>query len=323
MPRQSYIWTDAGAPQLSGTVGSGLAWLRALLVGSGGIAYGLKPALGWTEEYTGTNEACFRNSMAEGGSGCYLQVLDTNATYTQIRMYESMSDLTTGSAPTAQYLIQKSSTANGTPRPWQFEGSGVRFFTTVLGGHTANPAPVSDYLGWTTFAGGGNYKSYYPGDPAVFCTGRVSAGEWVDSGPLANAGGVDLSAPTGNFATLTRDNALSIAATATAGMRLTYATAGSGGYGVHSQVSTLPSPGSGALGNQYTPFILTTNNAVRGYIPGLFAPLNVISATKSIIGDIDTPIATSSPRTLRIMGSGYALANQIGLLAFDSGEWDA
>lgn len=323
MPRQSYMWSDVGAPQLSGTVGSGLNWLRALLVGSGGIAYGSKPALGWTEEYTGTNKACFRNSMAEGGSGCYLQVLDTNATYTQIRMYESMSDLTTGSAPTAQYLIQKSSTADGTPRPWQFEGSGLRFFTTVLGGHTAKPAPEPNYLGWTTFAGGGNYKSYYPGDPSVFCTGRGSAGEWADSGPLAYSGGVNLSAPTGKFTTLTRDNALSISATATGGVRLTYETAGTGGYGVAPDVCILPSPGSGALGNQYIPFILMTHNAVRGCIPGMFVPLNVLSATKSIIEDIDTPIATSSPRTLRIMGSGYARENQIGLLAFDSGEWDA
>lgn len=127
MPRQSYMWSDVSAPQLSGTVGSGLNWLRALLVGSGGIAYGSKPSLGWTEEYTGTNAACFRNSMAEGGSGCYLQVLDTNATYTQIRMYESMSNLTTGSAPTAQYRIQKASASGGTARPWQLEEMGLGF----------------------------------------------------------------------------------------------------------------------------------------------------------------------------------------------------
>ena len=320
MPRQSYIWTDAGAPQLSGTVGSGLTWLRALLVGSGGIAYGSKPALGWTEEYTGTNEACFRNSMAEGGSGCYLQVLDTNATYTQIRMYESMADLTTGTAPTAQYLIQKSSTANGTPRPWQLEGSGVRFFTTVLGGHTENPAPVANYLGWTTLAGGGNYKSYYPGDPAVFCTGRGSAGEWVESGPLAYSGSVNLTAPSGVYTTVTRNNALGMSQAAADGAILTHRTPASGSYGGSGAI--LPSPGSGALGNQYVPFILMTASAVRGHIPGLFVPLNSIMATKSIIGDTDTPIATASPRTLRIMGSGYC-ASTIGLLAFDSGEWDA
>lgn len=320
MPRQSYMWSDVGAPQLSGTVGSGLNWLRALLVGSGGSAYGSKPSLGWTEAYTGINQACFRNSMAEGGSGCYLQVLDTNATYTQIRMYESMSAVNSGTAPTAQYRIQKASEPGGTARPWQLEGDGIRFFATVLGGHTENPSPHASYIGWTSFVGGGNYKSYYPGDPAVFCTGRVGSGEWDDSGPLAYTGGPNLSSPTGGYTTLTRNNAISVAQTAAAGMRLAYGGVGQGGYGAAS-TAELATPGSGALGNQYHPFILMTAGAVRGCIPGVFIPMNLIAPAKAIIGETDTPISTSSPRTLRIMGSGYARATEIGLLAFDSGEW--
>ncbi len=64
-----YRSTDASAPVLSGTVGSLVALLAAVLVNG----YGSKSAAGWTEPFTGTGGGVFK---AAGGNGFYLTVND-------------------------------------------------------------------------------------------------------------------------------------------------------------------------------------------------------------------------------------------------------
>lgn len=58
------------------------------------------PELGWTKEFSGTNVAAYRNSTtAAGSSGCYMRVVNTNASYAQVRMFKTMSDIDTGTDP--------------------------------------------------------------------------------------------------------------------------------------------------------------------------------------------------------------------------------
>src|SRR5690606_21289348 len=100
-----FRWDDASAPTLSGTAGSLLELLRACLVGTDGVAYGSgeneKLAAGWTEEFTGTNVAVFRNSLAAGGTGDYFRIDDNGiavggAREAMLTAYNTMSDIDTG-----------------------------------------------------------------------------------------------------------------------------------------------------------------------------------------------------------------------------------
>lgn len=126
-----YRWDDAGAPVLSGTVGSLTNLLRACLVGSSGIAYGGKPAAGWTEVFAGsaTNTAVYRNNDLEGFSGCCVRVAD-NAGGTGggrealLSVYAYMSSIDEGGGATRVYYIRKSSTLNAAARKWALYADG-------------------------------------------------------------------------------------------------------------------------------------------------------------------------------------------------------
>lgn len=106
-----YLSSDSSAPTISpATTGSLLAALRACLVGTAGVAYGARPAAGWTVAFTGVNEAAFVNSAPAGGTGCYVHVKDqltSNFRSVEIRTYASMSDLLTGAAPTNIKIVNR------------------------------------------------------------------------------------------------------------------------------------------------------------------------------------------------------------------------
>src|SRR5688572_17930871 len=104
-----YRSTDSGAPALTGQVGSGIAWLKACPVGTGGLAYGTgineKQAAGWTVAFEDApNNICvFRSSVAAGG-GFYLRVDDNGtgaggAREMLVRAYATMSGVSTGTDP--------------------------------------------------------------------------------------------------------------------------------------------------------------------------------------------------------------------------------
>ncbi len=130
-----YKSTDGSAPTLSGTAGSLTTLLDAILVGSGGIAYGSTASAGWTIEYTTTNIRVYRPGA---GARHYLRVNDSaavtgsdettgsiTASEARIRAYETMTGISTGLGyyPTTGQLgpgiiWQKSKTADATTRTW-------------------------------------------------------------------------------------------------------------------------------------------------------------------------------------------------------------
>lgn len=151
-----YSSTDPGAPQLTGQVGSLVSLLRALLVTGYGTSPNAKPGLGWTEEFTGTNKAAFRNAPVTG-TGYRLRVDDSNAMYGLMRAYETMTDIDNGSGPTPLTSVlangviwPKSGTANSTARAWWAIGTERCFYlfvdTQALGLVFASPYFAGDII---------------------------------------------------------------------------------------------------------------------------------------------------------------------------------
>lgn len=124
-----YKSTDAGAPVLTGQVGSLLAVLDAILVGTGGVAYGAKASAGWTKPFANVgNVGCYK-----GGSGVLPQItindnaanVTSGAREAQCRGAENLTSVsaTVGPYPTVAQLasgiiIRKSSSADATATPW-------------------------------------------------------------------------------------------------------------------------------------------------------------------------------------------------------------
>jgi len=165
MTARLYKSTDVSAPVLSGTVGSLVALLDAILV----TGYGAKPGAGWTKTFTGANAAVFRNSPA-GGTGFYLQVDDnaTNASLlarsARLRGFESMTSQTAGLGAfplTAQLAagiqVYKSFTGDATARAWVCVAD--QYTLTLL----VNPGAESELNGWSSFHFG-DFYSLKPGD---------------------------------------------------------------------------------------------------------------------------------------------------------------
>lgn len=82
---QYFDYTQSGAPALTAAAGKLIALLDWALVGKGG----------WDKAFTGTNLAAYRS---QSGNRFYLRVDDTQATYSRLRGYRTMTAISTGTA---------------------------------------------------------------------------------------------------------------------------------------------------------------------------------------------------------------------------------
>lgn len=114
-------YTDPGAPELNGEVGSLIAVLDFALV----------TTAGWTKQYTSTNAADYRQAALGGNASRFYWHVDDNgpgaavAKEARVRGYEAMTAYDTGTSPfptAAQsangFVIRKSTQADATGRPW-------------------------------------------------------------------------------------------------------------------------------------------------------------------------------------------------------------
>lgn len=139
MTVSSYHSTDTSAPVLTGEAGSLIALLEQCLV----LGYGSKAGAGWTKEFDESNVAAFRNGVADGGLGLYLQVADDGLgpggyKSAVITGYEAMSDATTGTGPFPNVsggqdpvYWPKSHTEDSTPRPWELFADELLFYLFI------------------------------------------------------------------------------------------------------------------------------------------------------------------------------------------------
>lgn len=73
---------------------------------------------GFTKTYSGTNKAVYRSDDV-AGTRLYLRVDDSPAQYPTLIMYETMSDVDTGTGASTTRYFAKSSAANSTARAWR------------------------------------------------------------------------------------------------------------------------------------------------------------------------------------------------------------
>jgi hypothetical protein len=139
MPTRVYKSTDAGAPTLTGQVGSLIAVLRACLVDG----FGSNPPLGWSMPYTDGNNpplrAHFRQAPKTGWGQYDLEVKDDGATSagSDARFAEAWGwagatglaagDLAFPLRTGAGMNTRKSATANSTARRWLLVGTDRSF----------------------------------------------------------------------------------------------------------------------------------------------------------------------------------------------------
>ena len=148
-----YRSTDAGAPNLTGQVGSLVALLDAILVNG----YGAKPAAGWTKAFSAANKGAYKQdtTASNNPAGMYLYVDDTgpgagSAREARATGFETMSAITptgTGQFPTAALTsvtggytcIRKSATADATVRQWTAIANGQTLYLFIESGDNVTP----------------------------------------------------------------------------------------------------------------------------------------------------------------------------------------
>lgn len=178
-----YRSTDAGAPVLTGQTGTLVAVLDACLVNG----YGAKAAAGWTKAYAAANKAAYQQNAAGANNAAapmLLYVDDTgpgagSSREARVCGFETMSAITpvgTGQFPTAaqsivgtgQLVVRKSNTADATVRQWTLVANGQSLYLFIESGDMTSPFGCMSFIF-------GDIKSYKAGDLyAVAIIGRTT-----------------------------------------------------------------------------------------------------------------------------------------------------
>lgn len=284
-----YRSTDPGAPALSGVSGSLVALLDAVLVDGYGSGANAKAGAGWSRVFSAGNVHAYRGNQVSGTGYC-LRVDDSasigNARYAWWRGYESMSDIDTGLNPVptvAQIangcMVPKSSTLDGTSRPWMIVATERCFYLFV----DSNPSVTSGKF-FCQFAG--DLTSYKVGDMHHFA---------LMAAPLTSWSGANTSLSGWWSTTLWQS-----APAATAALYMGRSHAGGAGAVVGGFVSASGTPhyvgGPGgtaypdpvSAGMQYESVLVNVAAGLpRGELPGIFAPLSAVSfAGDTILTDV-------------------------------------
>lgn len=227
---------------------------------SGTISFKMAP-LGWTKVYSGTNKAVYKPSAVEASSAL-LRVDDSGTTSARVRMYETMTDIDTGTnpAPTDDKVSGglywwKSDTASGAARRYTIYGDGRNVYVG-LAPYIPNTHTIFAF---------GDLDSYKSGDAYCgFICGAVSA---VTTVPLGNLLTQD---PENNETMQIMRSHTGIGAAVASSRRAVCGSTG-GGSGVDNRMGVFPAPSNNGLflsrmvvGQQ--PF---STYGPRGVIPGI------------------------------------------------------
>lgn len=176
-----YRSTDPGAPVLSGTAGSFAALMDAVLVSGYGTGPDAKPGLGWVRAFSDGHKRAYQNSLADGGTGMFWRIDDSNAQWVVSAGFHTMSDIDSGVDGFASMSgWGKSITANTTAREWVVVGNGRSVYVFIKTGWVYTPS--QRWMGYFI----GDYecfsKSYQfnfalsQGQAATVTTGQASGG---------------------------------------------------------------------------------------------------------------------------------------------------
>lgn len=271
---------------------------------------------GWTQPFTGTNKAVFRNSPTTG-TGFYLNIQDNGpgagaAKEARIWGYEvaTAQDAGTGQFPTTAQMtnglfIRKSNTADATARPWVIVADDTVFYMFVETGDFTTPART---FAWMF----GDFFSYKASD-AYRCmiigrTTENSAIEAPERFPVLVFG-----ATANTFNNTVTGHYIARNATGTggslecgkaAGAPSVYSVNGgeSGLGSPYSQSNQLSYPNPADNGLYMGPCFLNHGNGLRGYLKGLWAPW---PSTPLGHGDIFSGAGTMAGKTFLAQNGVY------------------
>jgi hypothetical protein len=190
--------TDAGAPTLTGEVGSAVTLLNKCLVDG----YGLTVPAGWTLEYSAENVASF----LMGNGKAYLQVDDrgqTSAAKARMGCFLSMSSATAGKNPAIcspnnstiaqSVILMKSAATGGTARPW----------VVIADENTVHVLVDQDSSGKYTIFSFGEFTAYGPQVNNVCISGLATSTATADLGGIGmrNSPRLSVTSITGAYTT--------------------------------------------------------------------------------------------------------------------------
>lgn len=314
-----YLSTDSGAPVITGQVGTFSSALRTCLVGTSGVAYGSKPAAGWSCPYTGTNKVALQNSAAAGGTSMLCRVDDNapgagGAREAFLTCYFSMSDVDTGAGitPTSAQItgggvVRKSSTADSTARAWAIVADELTWYMAIVS-NAATATEVAVY-------GGGDFESFVVGDPArFFCLAGINVN--------VSNGSQTAFTPQSNFTTPGVNTGLWLpqsytgSGSAIRAALLAHGPAGSTSGGAAGMAD--PSPGSND--RFFSPCFITGENGIRGRLRGLYLALNdlrAVSVFTAVPGAAGLPAGSSL-----LLGGAASAGGGAGRIGIETAlEW--
>lgn len=277
-----YRSTDASAPVVARlTAGSFVEMLEACLVDG----YGSKDPAGWTTEFTDTSKRAFRNSVAEGGTGCYVLVDDTSTgsgRSVAITTYREMTSISSGSDAThTNYLARSPAEPNGghaNPIEWIVVADELTFYVGVS-------QLVSGSTHYRLFGGAGDIESLAAGDSyRYFSMGQGAAYTNMNPGGSFITVGNSRS---GFGYTLSNNQGLSLGRDYT----------GTGGASPHGIVAPTTNTTTWAIGGGLYPPRPSLNSADEVAMPAYIARAGVM---RGKLRGLLVPVANLSP-----LGQGH------------------
>lgn len=338
---REYRSTDSGAPTVEGVVGSLSGALTAMLVGTSGVAYGsggsVKTAAGWTVAFTGTNKVALRNSLAAGGTGCYMRIDDSGggaggAREALIQFFEAMSDVDTGTGPASSLnsglgvWVRKSDVAASGARAWLVLADERSVYINLYANAATVPAAAGNSTDgyYYTLAGGGDIEPLIPGDPSICVFGRPAANDSSGSINSIAATSATYAGSTQGFA-LSRNNVLA-ASPVPASLPILGRASNNSGIGGPNVSVSMANPTPGATTTIAHAAWIAAENGIRGRMRGLYVPLNYLAGSK-IMGDTVTPLGTPAGSSMVVMGAASVVGNNANapsrLLVERNLSWDS
>lgn len=187
LPVTVYRYTDPGAPQVNnGTPSEWINVLKKVLV----EGYGTKIGLGWTVEFENAAafKIAFRNKVADGGSGGYVQFSSNGAVNTVnatllVKCAASMTALDVFIKPLFQRGIF--TTSASTHKGWEIIGTS-RGFYLIIHCHIENQIAVSSSGRSSAVYFIGDIQSYTANDAGIFsfASATNTASELLNSSSL-------------------------------------------------------------------------------------------------------------------------------------------
>lgn len=148
------------------------------------------PSLGWEEVFSKTNVSVFR-PVDPRSTRPFVRIDDSNPLYARVQMYESMTDVDTGTgvgpALAGGYYWHKRSAASATGVYWLLIGDSRGFYYAPVPNGASTPTSPAAFAAATSYAG--DIKSYRSGD--AWCghlTGGVGASYDAREGCVFQAG---------------------------------------------------------------------------------------------------------------------------------------